>query len=501
MAISISKYVDITSGVGGGAVVRQRDLIGRLFTTSTRVPVDTIVTIDSADDAVSYFGAGSVEALRAAFYFSFVSKSISTPQRMSFARWANVATAPEIYGMRTTTTLTQWQAITAGTLTITMGANTNALTGLNFSGAATLAAVATIVQTALRASVGPSFATATVSYDAPSQTFHLTGSGTGAAPVAITASGANDIADELGWSLVGAILSPGAAVATLTAMLAANASADNNFGSFAFVPVLTDVQRIEVATWNAARNVEFMYCVPALASEAVALSAALIGFAGTAVTLTDGSAGQYDEMVPMVVLAATDYDRRNSAQNYMFQQFPSLTAKVTSDLNYEAYNGMRVNYYGVTQTAGQLIAFYQRGLLMGGTTSPLDMNVYANEMWLKDAAAAAIMSLLLSVPRVPANPEGRAQVLAILQDAIDRALFNGVISVGKTLSPVQKLYITQQSGDPDAWHQVQNVGYWLDCTIEPYTTTGGLTEYQAVYTLIYGKDDAIRRVEGTHVLI
>ena len=48
MAISISKYVDIVSGVGGGGVVRQRDLIGRIFTANLKVPADSLVEMTSA---------------------------------------------------------------------------------------------------------------------------------------------------------------------------------------------------------------------------------------------------------------------------------------------------------------------------------------------------------------------------------------------------------------------------------------------------------------------
>lgn len=501
MAIDISKYVDIVSGVGGVSLVPQRDLIGRLFTTSTRVPVDTIVTVDSAADVNDYFGSTSQEALRAAFYFAFVSKSITSPPRLSFARWADVAAVPQIFGAAVATTLAAWQQITSGTLTVTLGDDTVAITGLNFSAAASLAGVAAILQTAVRAASGTQFPTATVSYDAPSQTYNLSGTVAEAAAVSLTDSGANDIRDELGWSSVSTILSPGVDATSLTDALDDNAAASNNFGSFAFVPALTDEQVVEVATWNAGRNVEFIYCVPTVAGSAVTRSAALWDLPGTALTLVDAALpNEYDEMVPMIILAATDYTRRNSTQNYMYYQF-NLTPKVSSTTNSNAYDSIRVNYYGVTQTAGQMIAFYQRGTMMGGATAAVDQNVYANEIWLKDRAASALMALLLALPRIPANVEGRAMVLTVLQDAVNAGLFNGVISVGKTLTVNQKLYIGQITGDPDAWFQVQGVGFWVNVVITPYTTDDDRTEYQAVYTLVYAKDDAIRRVEGTHVLI
>src|SRR5690606_25348653 len=136
----------------------------------------------------------------------------------------------------------------------------------------------------------------------------------------------------------------------------------------------------------------------------------------------------------------------------------------------------RINYYGVTQTAGQFIAFYQRGVLGGGANDPVDQNTYANEMWFKDAARANILSLLLGLERISANAQGRGQILGILQEVIDRALFNGVISVEKPLTTQQKLYIGQITGDELAWYQVQNAGYWADAQMVSETTTDGRTE-------------------------
>lgn len=500
MAISISKYVDIVSGVGGSANVRQRDLIGRLFTDNTRVPVNSLVEITEAADAATYFGSASEEYLRALFYFSFVSKNITAPQKLQFARWPKTAAAPRIYGAKLAVTLATLKLITTGTLTITAGANTANLTGLDFSGAASFAAIATILQTAIRAATGAQFTTATVTYDATAGAFNFVGSATGAAAMSVTVTGgSNDIATRIGWG-PSAVFSPGVAVATITDTLNASADGSTNFGSFLFLPTLSDDEVVEAANWNAARNVEFIFCVRCDDTNFGARGAALISVAGSALTYAP-TAAEYDEMAPMIVLAATDYTRRNSVQNYMFQQFAGLTAKVTTNAFSDQLDALRVNYYGVTQTAGQLIAFYQRGTLGGTGTAPTDQNVYANEMWLKDAARANILSLLLSLPRVPANAEGRAQVIAILQDAIDRALFNGVVSVDKPLTQVQKLYIGQITGDDLAWHQVQGTGYWVDADVQPYTTTDSRTEYKIDYTLVYSKDDAIRKVTGSHVLI
>ena len=52
------------------------------------------------------------------------------------------------------------------------------------------------------------------------------------------------------------------------------------------------------------------------------------------------------------------------------------------------------------------------------------MNFYANEQWLKSAATAALLTLLLSLTEIAANKQGNAQLTATMQTVIDQALKN-----------------------------------------------------------------------------
>jgi hypothetical protein len=497
MSISIRRYVDITSGVGGGAAVAQRELIGRIFSDNPKTPADAVVELTSAQDAADYYGSASEEYKRAAFYFAFTSKSVTRPKKLSFARWAKVTSPARIYGAKVGTTLAAFHAIVAGDITLTVNGQIATVVGLDLSAAGSLAAVAAAVQVAIRAEAGSEFAAALVAYDAVGGEFNFTATTAGAAAISIEDS---PLVEALGWlPTQGAVLSPGVDVSTITDALDASVAASNNFGSFTFIETLVEAETVEASTWVAARNVEFMYLPRVTVATAAAISADILGLSGSGMVLGT-VAGEYDELLPMMVLAATDYERRGAVQNYMFQQ-TNLSPKVSTNADADTYDALRVNYYGNTQTAGQQINFFQRGVLTGVATDPVDMNTFANEMWFKDAAAAAIMSLLLALPRVPANAEGRSQVLAILQDPINRALLNGTISVSKPLTVAQQIFIGEITGDPLAWHQVQTLGYWVDAVVVPFTTIDNRTEYKVVYTLVYSKDDTVRKVEGTHALI
>lgn len=504
MAISFSRYVAITSGVGGGFGVRQRDLILRLFSTSERVPARTVIEMDNADDVESYFGSTSPEYLRAVRYFGFVSKNISAPRKISFGRWANVETSAKIFGQRNgAAPLASLTAVASGSFRLTLGNYTGDVLGVSLTGAANLAAVASAIQTAVRAVVagGVAWTAATVQYDAPSNSFNLTSGdlGTPGAVAVVAAATGTPLAPLLGWGAQ-AVFSPGVEAEEPLQSFIDSVEASDNFGSFAFIPALTDPQILAVATQNDSYNVRFMYLVGFDTSgEASTLYTALSGLSGVAWTYSP-LATEYPELLPAAVLAATDYSKRNSVQNYMFQ-IATLTPSVLTNALADLFDANRANYYGRTQTAGQNIDFYQRGVMGGLATDPVDMNTYANEIWLKDRAGSQIMSLLLSLSRVSANQQGRSQLLAVLSPVIEQATFNGTISVGKTLTPVQKLAIGTLTGDDLAWQQVETLGYWVDIVLESYVTTDGRTEWKGVYTLIYSKDDVIRKVEGSHVLI
>lgn len=496
MPIAFTKYIDITSGVAGADTVTQRQLIGRLFTSNTYLPPQTYMEFSSADDVGNFFGFTSEDYYRAAFYFGWVSKRITRPRKISYSRWVQSAVAPMIWGNKTPKSLTALQAVTAGTFALTLGGTTHTI-NLNLSGAGSFAAVATLIQTAINAQSGSMWSAASVTYDAVRQSFNFVGGVAGAAIIAAVDGTQTPLA-VLGW-LSDATFANGSAVETVTNTLTESDQASDNFGSFVFVPSLSLDQATEAATWGASHNVKYQYYPVTDPADVADWSAALSGIAGCGLVV-NATAEEYPEMAPMMVMAATDYTQRNATQNYMFQVFdltPSVTDTVTSD----ADDALRVNYYGQTQSAGVPISFFQRGLLMGGVDDPLDMNTYANEQWLKSAAGAACMSLLLALSEVPANATGEALFLTQLQGVVSVAKFNGTISSGKILSDTQKAAILEITDDPNAWRQVATSGYWLEVNIEPFVTDDGETEYALDYTLVYGKDDTVRKVNGTHELI
>lgn len=501
--INQNRYVKIVSGVGAGAAVAQRRLILRLITQNSIIPPGIVAEFSSSEAVGEYFGTQTEEYKRAQAYFSFISKAIRSPGLISFARWVNSDVAPVISGDATAKSMGSFTAVSNGSINFNVDGESILVTGISLTTATDFASVAQMVQAAINADDNAQLKTATVTYIAVTQQFIFNGGVTGSGVVQVGTAPGTDLGALLGWNTSGAVASPGQSADTPDQAVAKSAGISNNFGSFAFVTPSTALTNSDIATiaaWNHSQNNMYMYLTRTTIANMAALYALVKGYSGCALNII-GLIDDYVEQSAGEILSATDYNAVNATQNFMYYQFPSRNTTVSDDTVADQCDLNRCNYIGVTQTAGQQLAFFQRGVLCGGSQAAVDMNTYANEMWLKSAISARVLQAFLSMPSISTDVDGQAALLAVIQEVLDKAKDNGTFARGKTLTVIQQQYITQVTGDPMAWRQVASLGYWINMTIESYVAPSGITEYKAKYLLIYSKDDQIRMVEGTDTLI
>lgn len=507
MPIAQSKYVSITSGIGGASAASRKDLGLRLLTTNALFPTNTVLEFTTAADVGNFAGTQSTEYKLAQAYFGRVSKSATTPNIISFMYAPFLATACSILStieITPATLLTTFQAITDGEMTISMGGISQDLTGLDFSAATSLADVAQVIQTAINANTagGALFTSATVEFDAILQAFKLTGGVTGENVItyATTVSGGagTDISATIGWDEASSpILSDGIDAEAIADILNKTVELSDNFGSFAFIDLeLSATNAAEIGAWNSAQNFEYMFCGDVTDINYTAVIAVAKGYAGMAINYQPFVDVLPAYLMPATIFASTNYNKVNGTVNYMYQQFPAQAVTVDTNALAAILDPLFINYNGQTQKAGSKIEFYQDGFLADGT----DMAVYANEIWLKDAMKTEILNLEVASEKIPANDDGIAAILGVLQAVAGEALNNGCISVGKTLTNTQKAYITQLTGDNTAWQIIELNGYIIDIKLKMQVVNGA-NKYIAEYSLIYAKGDSIRKVEGTHTLI
>lgn len=493
MTIDQRRYVDIASGVIGSTAAALQKLDLRVMANSLLIPTDGILEFTNAPDVAQYFGTSSEFATLAADYFAYISPApVSRPRAIQFASHLTEARAATLIGSAPDTinviqelgeiSLTlDWElvdSVDSETVTVDLS-EVNSYADI----ASTLNGV---------------FTNAVFSYQQVG--------GTGVFVVELndseTVSASFGVGNEtIALGLADTLFVGSGDAQTMTEAYTATTLANDSFGSAYFVNQGDLEEVIDVATLNASFNVKHQLYIDVSPANAEDWAAALGNIASVGLLLRRNG-DKTLAVLPAAIMSATDYTRPNATTNYMFRQHPGAFApQVTSTLDANLYDPLRVNYYGRTAAAGNNIEFFQRAFLCGGVSAPVDMSVHANEQWLKAFITQQWFSLLLATRGIPANDDGAARMKLVVAQAVTQALTNGTILPGKTLSAVQRLAVTDASGDDLAFHDVQDKGYWYDTVIEEQTGPSGQPEYVGKYTLIYAKGDWVRKVEGSHNLV
>lgn len=508
MLIPLQKYVAITSAVANTASVSNKELIARVFTTNPLFAANTVYEFTSSANVADFAGSTSVEALIASAYFGWISKTATQAKKISFMRYSFDALAPYIYSTIQLTPLATLKEISDGSMIINLGGTSYTLSNVNFSSANSYSDIASALQTAIQANTGGGtlWTAATVEYQATNNSFILTGGETGANEIgyATASSSGTDLSSLIGWNSASApVLSNGTETQTVTDILNSSINLSNNFLTFGFVSASDAYSNLAlIGAWVTEQNNQYRFCFDLGASnysEGIQTAAQYDGLCAN-YNINYGVENQVPAWLMCAILpATTNYDKENGVKSYMFQQFPSFPVSIglsTDTVTYQTLDSLCVNYNGQTQKSGSFVAFYQDGFNTNGT----DTAVFDNEAWLKDAITTDILNLQLGLDYISANNTGLSAITSVLQNNADKGLKNGVISQGKTLTTTEQAYITQLTGDETAWQQVQNNGYYYiaDITTE---TTNNKTVYIANYVLVYSKNDTIRKVEGSNILI
>ena len=501
MPISQNKYIDVTTYAVTEQELSNKSLVTRIFTQNELIPNNTIMVFYSADAVKTYFGDASDEYKFAKKYFAYIQDSSSANKELSFARYTTAATAASLIATQASATLEALKAVTAGSMHISINGVGTDLTGIDLSECADLAAVATAIQTAIRAySAGSTaFTGATVAYDATKGTFKLVGglSGDCAIESAAPAASGTDLSAMLKWDTASKpVVSNGVDARTLTQFLENDSQLSNNFGSFAFFGITQQADIVEIAQWNHNKNVQYMYSLSVNASNYQTIQSAVKDFDGCALTYDIHNDMAY--YMPMALMAITNYNEADGVINYMFKKFPADAPSVTDDATSDTLDNLRINYLGSTSQSNATLSFYQPGYLQG---SIQDMGVYANEIWLKDYIVTAGLKLLLDKKRVPANNNGKNMFIAVLQDAVNHGVNNGTIDLGKSLNASEVAYITSVAeGNTMAYKSVEQNGYWYNVDVIK-ENVGNSYKNILKYILVYTKGDSIRKIEGSHILV
>ena len=416
---------------------------GLFLTESALIPADApLMSFTSAATVGAFFGETSDEYAAASQYFLGYNNSFAKPRRVMFGRRIASACGAWIRGAKFTGTLSDFAAMAAGTLNITINGTEIALTSLDFTSCTSFSAAATVLQTALATELS----SVTVTYSSLTGAFQINSPSTGDDEAITYATGTAATLMNL-TQTAGAVLSQGSDALTQTANMNAITNQSQNWVTFTTLYTATDDEHLGLAQWASNQGIEYLYVGWSAAANllsqsdtsSIAYQIEQAEYSATALV--------YDNVLVAAfvlgVAASIDWERYQGTITFAFKHADGLAPTVTDEAEAAILDGKRVGYIGKFATRNDNFTFFYSAQMYGRYNF---IDTFVNTIWLRNVMQVSIMNGLTSNGRVPYNDRGYALIRAWLQDPVNRATNNGVIDPGVTLSESQKAQVFNETG-------------------------------------------------------
>ncbi len=369
------------------------------------------------------FPANSPEAKGAQLYFNQVPK----PNTLMISRWLRVASAGFNQGAILTATeqlIATWNAITTGGLNITVDGVSKVLTGLDFSGAANLNAVAAIIDTALTG--------ASVVWTG--SRFIITSDTTGVSSIVSYGTGGGGVNLTPLMKLAAAqsaSLVPGYAAETPAAYVAAMVNKSPLWYGLAFEASVqpADADNLAVAAIIEALDLRRLFGVTItntnvldsavtndLASELSALNYRS--------TFTQYSQNAYAVCSLFGRMFSVNFEANRSTITLMYKQEPGVTGEELSNSQADTLKAKHCNVF-VNYVNNTVIIQY--GVVANG--SPLD-EVHGLD-WFQDQVQTNVYNTMYtSKSKIPQTDNGVNIIVNAINQACDAAVNNALVAPG-----------------------------------------------------------------------
>lgn len=373
-----------------------------------------------ADD----FGTTAPEYLAAVLYFGQSPK----PKTLYISRWLRTATSGILEGgilSLAEQTLSNFTAVTSGGFHVTVDGVVKSLTGLNFSAAGNLNAVATIITTALSGAV--------CTWDGTQ--FLITSPTTGVSSTlsyATAPSSGTDISTLMKLTSALALpLVPGYIAETPVACAAALADFSTAWYGLQFAASVfpTDDQSIDVSTFIEALDITRIYGVTitntnVLSGQVTSDLASRMKAGGYRQSFCQYSANAYAVASMFGRAFSVDFNANRSTITLMYKQEPGVVAENLTDTQATVLQTKRCNVFVsyVNDTA-----IIQYGVMSG--------SAWFDEIhgldWFQDAVQNACYNLLYqSTTKIPQTDQGVNQFVNAISGVCDEAVNNGLVAPG-----------------------------------------------------------------------
>ena len=416
---------------------------GLFLTENALIPTGApLMEFTSAETVGAFFGETSPEYSVASLYFLGYNNSFSKPRRLMFGRRISAAVGAWLRGAKFGGSLADFAEMASGTLNITINEEEIALTGINFTSATSFSAAASILQTALATELTG----VTVTYSSLTGAFQINSPSTGDDEEISFASGT--AAELLNLTeTAGAVLSQGSDALAQTANMNAIKRQSQNWVTFTTLYEATDAEHLGLAAWASAQGIDYLY-VGWTDDARLLVQGGTSDIASQIETAEYGATALvYDNVnvaaFVMACAASINWERYQGTINFAFKHIDGLAATVTDETTAALLDAHNVAYVGKFATRNDAFTFLYPAAMFGKYGF---IDAFVNTIWLKNVMQVSVMNGLTNAGRVPYNDRGYALIRAWLQDPVNRAVNNGVIDPGVTLSESQKAQIYNETG-------------------------------------------------------
>lgn len=392
---------------------------------STVLPLEErIRTYTSLAGVVADFATNTEEYKAAAIYLG----QTPAPAQLLIGRRFLAAQAGKLRGSATVSAVfSTYTGITNGGFDVTVNATLIQVTGLDLSGAVSMAAIAALIQTKLAAGLASTTCTWTGTY------FLITSPTTGATSLvsfASTPTGGGspvDVSSTLGFtSTSGALAIAGIAIESMTA--SANAAlAFNNTWYGLLLTADASTQDVKDAAAFAETNKKLFFFTTSDANAKLSVSTTdLLAFMqtqGYSYTLGVFSSSPYAAASALARLFVTDFTQPNSTITLKFKQLPGVGIDTITESERLAIEGKNGNWYS---SVGGF------SMLANGTVAS---GRFADEVQGLDWLRATLQNLVFTelataVTKVPLTDKGVSRLVAAATKGFSQAVSNGLLAPG-----------------------------------------------------------------------
>lgn len=427
-SVPVSNFIDIDISVAAIGPTTPTFSLAMIVGSSSRLPTyERARLYADMTEVAADFSSTDEEYKAAAIYFG----QSPTPDEIMIGRRFTAATAGTLYGANSDTTLATFTAVANGGFDITIDGSNLQIYGVNLSGAATISAVATLVQTALAA------ADAGVTCTYTGGQFLITSSTTGATSIVDFAqpptggSSPTDIGTMLGiTSAAGARKTVGLAIESITDSLNALKSFSDAWYGFTLTNETTAQNRKDAMAFAEA-NAKLYFCTTQESTAIDGSSSADLGsyaktasYSRTYVQYSSGTGNIYAAVSAMARALVVDYSQPNSTLTLMFKQLPGITPEDLSSTQRAALAAKNIGVY-VTVSNGFIM------LIDGKVANGRFLDEVMNLDWLKaDAENNVFTALATTATKIPQTDAGVLKLVDAIATTMRQAVSNGCLAPG-----------------------------------------------------------------------